>query len=226
MDVAEQAYVQEIADHVFDSLRWTRVSDGTVQDVRSLEEWTHRMPHQIEADLAYLEINRSEVLVGLSKYLASSKLRTRELDWLFLNVLTYAEYTATVWELRKTLLGVEGAIKSVHPPKSDHSSSISDVAGRPWQFVAAGAITVISAIAHPLLAIGAGSGAVYWYMKRKNSIERVNSVIATMLRTYLSFNTVDLSWSHVSVLLDESRRAGAMWDASLFRLAEARQDAA
>jgi hypothetical protein len=39
-------------------------------------------------------------------------------------------------------------------------------------------------------------------------------------------NTVDVSWSHVARELEESRQNGAVWDASLFRLTESRQNAA
>lgn len=215
----------EISDQVFDSLQWTRVNGGIVQDISWLDDWMHRTPQDIEADLAYLEINRAEVLSALSKYLSDATLRTQELDWLFLNVLTYAEYIATMREFRKSFLGIEGYIKCVHP-KAEHTSNISDMAARRWHTVAAAGITTISAFVHPLLAVGIGSASIYWHIMRKRGIAQVNSVLEAMLRTYLSFNTLDLSWSHVSATLDESRRAGALWDASLFRLAEMRKNAA
>lgn len=218
--------VAEIANQVFDSLRWTQVNGGKVEDVFCLDNWMHRTPKDIEADLAYLEINRAEVLSALSKYLADASSKTSELDWLFLNVLTYAEYIATVSEIRKSFLGVDGYINTLHPPKATHTACISDVAARPWRTVTAVGITAIAAFVHPLLALGIGSVSIYQHMKRKKGVAQINRVLEAMLRTYLSCNTVDLSWSQVAATLDESRRVGALWDASLFRLAEVRQIAA
>jgi hypothetical protein len=92
----ERDVALEVASQVFDSLRWTKVREGIVRDVSCLDSWEHRTPQDIEADLAYLEINRPDILSALSRYLADASLQTKELDWLFLNILTYAEYTATV----------------------------------------------------------------------------------------------------------------------------------
>lgn len=124
---------QQLIDRIFDALRQTNVHQGTVLDVTSPNEWRHRTREDIEADLAYLEINRAEILSALSDYLADDSLRSGEIDWLFLNVLTYAEYVATVSEIRKRLMGIYKYVKSMQPPISDHVPSISKIASRPWQ---------------------------------------------------------------------------------------------
>jgi len=202
------------------------VRAGLVQGFSSPDEWRHRTAPDIETDLAYLEIDRLGILVALSDYLADTSLRTQEIDWLFLNLLTYAEYVATVAEIRKKFMGIDEYVKSLHPPQGDHVPSISKLASRPWRTLFASGATVLSLLVHPALAACVGAIFVYGHTKRKKAIEKIDALLSAMLGAYASFNTVDLSWSHVSRVLDESRRAGAVWDASLFKLAEARQSAA
>ena len=226
LDADRKELGQRVADQVFDAMRWTQVSSGVIQDVSSPDQWRHRGSEDVEADLAYLEIHRPAILAALSEYLANPSLRTRELDWLFLNLLTYAEYIATVTEIRKKLLGMDKFAKSLHPPRSEHVPSISELASRPWRTTFCAAATGLSFLIHPIVAIGVGAASVYWYMTRRQGTEQVNSVLSAMFRTYAAFNTVDLSWSHVARSLEDSRRDGAVWDASLFRLAEVRQSAA
>lgn len=217
---------QQLVDRVFESMRRMNVRAGVVQDFASPDEWRHRTLQDIEADLAYLEIHRPAILAALSDYLADSSLWAQEVDWLFLNLLTYAEYIATVAEIRKKFLGIDGYVKSLHPPKAEHAPTVSALASRPWQTLLASGATLLSLLIHPALAAGVGVISVYWCAKRKRGIEKIDSLLSVMLRTYTSFNTVDLSWSHVSRTLEESRRDGVVWDASLFKLAEARQSAA
>jgi hypothetical protein len=226
LDECHRELAQQVADQVFDAMRWMHVAAGIIQDVSAPAEWKHRRPEDVETDLAYLQIHRPAVLEALSAYLADASLRTRELDWLFLNVLTYAEYIATISEIRQRLLGPDKYIKSLHPPKREHFSSISDLAVRPWMISLPLVATGLSLLVHPLLALCVGLASAYWYSRKKSAVKRLDSVLSAMFRTYSSFNTVDLSWSHVARALDESRSAGVIWDASLFRLAEVRQSAA
>ena len=217
---------QLVVDRVFDSIRLMQVSSGMVQEFSSPDQWRHRKSQDVEADLTYLEIHRPAILTALSDYLADRSLHTREIDWLFLNLLTYAEYVATVAEIRKKLLGVSKYFWRLHAPYGDHTPSISGVALRPWHAALAAGAIAVSFFIHPILAVGMFAVSVYWYLKRKKAIVEVDALLSAMLRTYASFNTVDLSWSHVARTLEDSRREGAIWDASLFKLVEARQSAA
>jgi hypothetical protein len=191
----------ELAGWVFDSLRWTTVRRGVVEDVAPLKSWTHRGLQDIEADLAYLEIHRPDILSALSAYLSDGSAQSKNLDWLFLNVLTYAEYVATASEFRKKLLGIDGYIKSIHPPRSEHVPSVARFAACPWRVVGALVMTGLSALAHPLLALVVASAALYAHRQRSKGIRRLDDVLEVMLRTYLSFNTADLSWSQVDAVL-------------------------
>lgn len=214
-----------LVNSVFGSIRRLNVQDGIVQDYSTPDEWRHRTAQDIEFDIAYLEIHRPSILNALSDYLADDSLQNREVDWLFLNLLTYSEYLATVTEIRKKVLGIDAYIKSLDSPKNIHDPSISALASRPVRTFFALSATAMSLLIHPTLAIGVGALSLYWYSKQKKDVEKIDTLLSAMLRTYSSFNTVDLSWSHVGRSLEQSRLEGAVWDASLYKLAEARQSA-
>jgi len=215
--------LERIVDQVYLSLRQMHVSGGTVQDIASLEVWTHRAPAEIEADLAYLEIDRQAVLRSLSEYLENQPLATKRLDWLFLNVLTYAEYIATVAEIRKKLLGVERYVKHLFPPRTEHIVDISLLTKRVWHAPASLGVVAVTFAIHPALSVVAVACLGYASYARKRSARQINAVLNAMLHTYLSFNTVDVSWSAVEAVLERSRESGAIWDASLFSLVAQRR---
>lgn len=220
--VDQQDQAQRIFERVFDSLMWTRVVEGKVEDTLPLKQWTHRQPVDVESDLAYLEINRPEILLVLSEYLENPDLASKKADWLFLNVLTYSEYVSTVSETRKKLMGVERYVESLFPPKTEHITDISAFAHRPWHIPVFIAVVAIGWALHPAAgALIAGYGLFSSYRQRK-ARARVNATMASMLQTYLSFNTTDLSWRQVTTRLEQSRASGAIWDGSLFALAEQR----
>lgn len=213
---------EQIFQSVFDALRWTRVVDGTVERIESLSQWKHRQPQDIESDLAYLEIDRAQLLGSLSEYLSQPALASKKGDWLFLNVLTYAEYLATVSHIRKSLMGVERYVESLFPPKTEHSTDVSVLSRRPWHVPATLGVIAMAWVAHPLAGAALTAYSLFASYRRRAVTAKVNSTLTSMLRTYLSFNTIDLSWRHVMAALEESRSEGAVWDASLFALAESR----
>ena len=221
----QQSQAERFFERVFDSLMWTRVVGGKVEDVSPLKKWKQRQPSEVESDLAYLEINRSELLSTLSEYLSNPALRSKHADWLFLNVLTYAEYVATVSEVRKKVMGIERYVKSLHPPKSEHVTDISAYARRTWHLPVMLSVIAVSWAIHPFAGIATTAYALFVAYRQRKAWEKVNAVLASMLQTYLSFNTVDLSWAQVNSTLERSRGAGAVWDASLFALAEHRMEA-
>ncbi len=201
---------------------WTWVVEGTVEKISPLLQWKHRQPAEIESDLAYLEINRSELLSALSEYLDNSSLRTKMADWLFLNVLTYSEYIATVIEVRKHSMGTERYIKSLFPPKNNHSTDIADFTSRPWHLPATLAMVITAWAIHPLIGVGVTSYAIFKTYRQKQLRVKINAIFASMLQTYSSFNTLDLSWPQVTSSLERSRALGVIWDSSLYALAELR----
>jgi hypothetical protein len=215
--------VEDIVEQLFDSLMWTSVSEGIVEKVSPLNTWKHRTLADIEADFAYLEINRQAALSSLSKYLANESIATKELDWLFLNVLTYAEYIGTVSEIRRKMLGVEEYVKRLSAPKPEHSTDISLFAKKAWHLPLAISIVSISWFIHPAMPVLVTIYMVYANHKKKKGFEKINKILASMLSAYSSFNTVDLSWKNVGEMLEKSRDAGAIWDGSIFALVERRK---
>jgi hypothetical protein len=221
----QQDQAQRIFERVFDSLMWTRVAEGKVEDTSPLKQWTHRQPVEVESDLAYLEINRSEILLALSEYLENPDLASKKADWLFLNVLTYAEYVSTVSEIRKKLMGIERYVKSLFPPKKEHLTDISAFAHRPWHIPVFIAVVVTGWAIHPFAGVLVTGYGMFSSYRQRKARAQVNAIMASMLQTYLSFNTTDLSWRQVTTRLEQSRASGAIWDGSLFALAEQRSGA-
>lgn len=220
-----KAQAREVFQSVFEALSWTHVVDGQVERIECLSRWTHRQPPDIESDLAYLEIHRAQLLCALSEYLSQPALASKKGDWLFLNVLTHAEYVATVSGIRKKLMGLERYVESLFPPKREHATDVSALARRPWHIPVALGVTMLAWVAHPFAGVAITVYMLLTLHRRHAVTAKINSMLASMLRTYLSFNTVDLSWRQVMAVLEESRREGAVWDASLFALAESRAKA-
>jgi len=218
----QQANAEHFFQRVFDSLMWTRVIDGKVQDVSAVKQWKHREPAEVESDLAYLEINRNALLSALSHYLSNPRIASKYADWLFLNILSYAEYIATVSETRKTLMGIERYVESLFPPKTVHTWDVSVYAKRSWHLPVALASIAVSCAIHALAGVAVTAYILFGAYRRKKAYERVNATFESMFKAYLSFNTTDLSWAHVANTLKRSSEAGAIWDASLYALAEQR----
>jgi len=217
--------IELILDQVFDSLRWTQVVEGTVIKVSSLDVWKHRSISEIEADLYYLEIDRSTILLSLSEYLSNDSLTSNRLDWLFLNVLIYAEYIATLSEIRNNILGSERYINRRLIPSAENITDISHLTKRSWHLPVCLAISGISWAIYPALSVAVTAYFMYTAYKSRKVVKKIDIVLASMFQTYLSFNTVDFSWSHGIFMLESSRNAGVVWDASIFALVERRTSA-
>jgi hypothetical protein len=218
----QQRRARHIFESVFESLMWTRVVGGTIEDILPLEEWTHRQPAEVESDLAYLEINRPIIISALSEYLENPDLASKKADWLFLNVLVYAEYVATVGEIRKKLMGVDRYVKSLFPPRKEHLTDVSAFTHRPWKIAVLVSIIAIAWVFHPIAGALATGYAMFSSIRQRKVRAQVNATMSSMLQTYLSFNTADLSWRQVTNTLEQSKASGAIWDSSLFALAERR----
>ncbi|OGB32493.1 MAG: hypothetical protein A3F78_20795 [Burkholderiales bacterium RIFCSPLOWO2_12_FULL_61_40] len=211
-----------IVNDVFDSLQWTSVSGSIVQNVAALDEWRHRSLSDIEKDWAYLEFDRNKILVALSRYLDQEHFKSKRLDWLFLNVLVYAEYIATIDEVRRRLLGVDAFVMMKIRPIDQHTYDVHPLLKKWWHWPLALAAVAISFTLHPvatLLPIGAITAGIY---KRNKAVGKINLTLHSMLTTYLSLNTFDLGWGNVKETLKESKNAGAIFDSSVFSLVERR----
>ena len=98
----------------------------------------------------------------------------------------------------------------------------SPLASRRWH-VPAAAVSIAAGFAvHPLAAAAVAAGLLLAARRRRRAYDEVNATLSAMLETYLSLNTTDLSWPHVTATLARSQSAGAIWDASLYALADRR----
>lgn len=209
-------------EQAFDCLMWSQVINNVIENISALETWHHRQTADIELDLAYLGIDRDQLLSALSAYLASPALASKQADWFFLNVLTYAEYLATINELRRKLMGVQRYVRSLHPPADEHIADVSVFTYRHWHIPAMMSVVAISWALHPVAGAGVIAYAAYRSHQKRKVVKEVNATLAAMLQTYLSFNTTDLSWTQVMKILEKSRECGVIWDASLYALAQRR----
>lgn len=217
-----QASARAVFERAFDSLLWTEVVAGKVVNVSPLAHWRHRSAEHVESDLAYLAIDRDGMLAAFASYLADPALRSQHADWFFLNVLVYAEVVGTVGAVRKRVMGVERYVKSLYPPSEAYVSDVGALASRRWHVPAAVVSIVAGFAVHPLAAAAVAAGLLLAARRRRRAYDEVNATLSAMLQTYLSFNTTDLSWPHVTATLARSQSAGAIWDASLYALAERR----
>jgi len=218
----ERAAAEALFERVFESLNWIQTSGKTIEEISPLKQWVHRQTSEIEADMVYLHIDRVKVLAALSEYLSAPELRSKQADWLFLNVLVYAEYIATVSELRLKILGLERYTNSLNPQKKEHSSDIASMAIRPWHVPIALLCMAIGWTIHPIVGVGGTAYALYYAHRKQQVSKTINTTISSMLQTYLSLNTIDLGWNSVSANLKRSSDVGAIWDASLYALVESR----
>lgn len=210
---------QRIFDKVFDALFWTKVQDGEVDGVSSLTQWRHRGLTDIETDLAYLEIRRADLLAAFSDYLSVPEMSSKQADWLFLNVLTYAQYLSTIADIRQRSMGLEKYLQSIHPPRQEHNPDVRPFAKKAWHIPVLLSINAISWLIHPAFGLVTTAVSLGVIRRRNKALTKLNLTLAGMLKTYASFNTVDLSWSQVAKQLNAS---SAVWDASLHALAERR----
>lgn len=218
-----QEEIHGIVNDVFDSLRWTSVQENVVQGVSALNEWKHRSLNEIEADWSRLEINRRTLQSALDRYLDLGSIRSKNLDWLFINVLTYAEYIATLDEIRRSLLGIEEFIKhKCNAAPRAHSINIAPLLNRWWHWPLAITLFSLSFFLAPFGPIAFAAYIAWAVYKRSKLIKKINRTLESMLQTYQSINTASLGWQNVQKSLDASKEKGAVWDASVFSLVESR----
>ena len=186
---------RDIIEDVFGALFWTKVVRGTIIDSGPLSEWHHRGLDDIEVDWKYLSIYRTALLEAAEKYLERTWMQSKNIDWLILNALSYAEFQGTLDSFRSKYIPLDGYLEM-----KSHSNNSS--------FTGSGVFE--SSI---------------WCSKKERLIrETTDNVLQSMWRTYSTFSTVSQSYNLVWEELLRSRNDGAVWDGILFRLAEERKN--
>jgi hypothetical protein len=215
--------LEEIVNDIFDSLRFTTVRNNLVEGTSTLDEWKHRSIDEIETDWAWLEIDRSRLQNALERYLDLNSIRSKNMDWLFIDVLTYAEYIATIDVVRRQLLDSEKFIKQKGGATGkSHNFDVGKMLKRWWHWPLNIIILSLSFVFFPIGPL-VFSAYIAWRIFRKNKrIEKINGIFESMLQTYQSINTASLGWQSFQNSLNLSKERGAIWDSSVFNLVERR----
>lgn len=218
---------EELIDNVFFSLILTKVTNSTIESQDPLEEWHYRETNEaIENDWKLLTINRNQLIYAAEQYLSTKWMHNKYLDWLFLNILIYAEYQAFIDFTLGAILPTDDYIKQkcnqkIIPISLEIKPRLSFVEITVWLTVfLISLISKYTAIAWISYTI--------WYKwksqkKLKEANERIKKIQISMLRTYACTRTISNSWEVIWDELNQSRVCGAVWDGVLYRLVEERR---
>lgn len=220
---------EEVVEDFFAYITWTKIADGVIQSKDSVTEWHHRQLYEFENDWKHLELDRECLREAAERYLDRPWMQSGKLDWLVLDVLTYAEYQAFVDEVRsKTLSLQEYVALKVGRQKSFGSKCWPTLAVLLELGVWLVVICLLLWVWPPL----AGAYAVYscWSLwkssaakKRRTAARKmIDAVAQSISSTYCTFSTVSQSWSVVWDQLLKSRQDGVVWDGVVYRLVEER----
>jgi hypothetical protein len=213
---------EQMVEDFFGAITWTKVVGGTIQSKDSVDTWHHRQYHEFDSDWRCLEIDRHELQAIADRYLEMPWMSCSKMDWLILNVLTYAEYQGFVDALRSRTLSIEdyvslrvGRVKSLGSKVTN--SIIFALKWVLWVAIVCGLFWVWWPLGVCWL-VYVGWGA--W--KRRAALKKISYVMQSLGGTYSTLSTVSQSWTIVWDQLNKSRSDGVVWDGVVYRLVEDR----
>lgn len=206
---------ESLEDYEGDGEDWiNQIFYSTELGGKAIDVWSNIPQASVIGTSDSFYCSRAELKGATADYVnRMAWLHCREFNWLLANLLLYAEVSATasafgagwMWEKGKLrfkwivfraviALGVWGIWLAIPVGLL--------VAELPW---VAGGWVVLTALRQGLL----------WRARRIRG-----QLLASMISTYESTNTMDLSWTVVWELLTRSRDLGAVWDQELYQLVE------
>lgn len=218
------AEAKAVVDDFFDSITLEKVEKNVIKSRDPVDFWRHRAASDEEDDWRHMAFARADLQDAAQRYLDRPWLYSREMDWLIVDVLVYAEYQATLDFLRIRMMPFSRYI----------ASQLGTTPVVAWSFVWRGLVTalkwaiwggvmflaaVFAAPVGPVILIAITAAWFFWKWKTK---ARLAGLLATMFRTYAHLNTVSHSWQVFWLELDRSRKEGAVWDGIVYRLVEDR----
>jgi len=213
----------DIVDDLFTSITWEKVEGDQIKSIDPVTSWRHRGANDMESDWRYMHFSRAELQNAAERYLERPWLHCRELDWLIVNALTYAECQATLDFFRSRIMPLSRYIsKKAGSIKWQISSGLwrSIVFLVKWLlWIGVFAATFHFAPVAPVAWVGV---TVLWQWRKWKAQKKINDLMAVMIATYTTLNTVSQSWPVVWDELKKSRDAGAVWDGIIYRLVEER----
>jgi len=205
VDHAMEDFVDEAKSRIeelFTAIVWTRVENGLLESYDSISKWQHRCFEDVEKDWLFLSIDRKAFQEAAEFYLDNSWMTNTKIDWLILNILTYAELLGTLELARSRILSPTQIISF-----REKSIKCNGFTSDGYFF-----------LNHlPLLN--------WWQWNRKKAAKIVDPILGAMFKTYSALNTKSNSWEIVWQELNESRNLGVVWDGIVYRLLEERRKA-
>jgi len=170
-----------------------------------------------------MRFSREEMINAAERYMEMPWIHCRELDWLILNMLVYAELQATLDSFRVNSMFL---FSYVSKKAGDTKFNILMTILKSVAFLVKWSIWLaiifvsveISSFATGILA----AITVFWQWKKWKVRQKINNVMSEMIRTYSSLSTISQSWLVVWEQLKKSRDVGAVWDGIVYRLVEER----
>lgn len=211
-----RAIVSDIFDNIF-------VEDSSSKVPEPVTHWRHRTPQDIETDWREMSFGRDEIRSAAERYADSPWLQSRILDWLILNVLTYAEFQATLDVVRARTMP---ATRYIASKTGSTKGTLASALWRGAIFILKWSIWFIAfavsfeAAPYGPVAILATTG--WWLWRRISARSKVNDILMSMQGTYAAFSSVSHSWTVIWEELKRSREKGAVWDGVVYRLVELR----
>lgn len=217
------AQAQNIIEDLFLSTGWKEIEAGEDKP-EPLTVWRHRTIDDQEADWRSMSFAKAELQNAVERYLDAPWLQCREIDWLALNLLTYAAYQATLDSVRTRTLPMGRYLSR----KMD--STGFRIGAELWR----AALFLLKCIAWIIIFAATSPasplGPLIWifltlgWLWRKWTIRKKNkNTLDSMRNTYATFSAADQNWQEAWKALEESREQGAVWDGLIYRLVEERR---
>lgn len=218
------AEAKAVVDDFFDSITWQAVENNVIKSRDPIDSWRHRTPEDQEQDWRYMSFSRSSLQGAAERYLDRPWLQSREMDWLVVDVLLYAEYQATLDFLRIGMMPMSRYIAGQLGTRSAVAWSSAWrglMTGLKWLLWTA-LFTAAAAAMSPVGPIAVVVVTVAWLLWKWRTRRRLNALLAVMRRTYAHLSTVSQGWRVLWQELNDSRTRGAVWDGVVYRLVEER----
>lgn len=212
-----------IVEDLFASITWETVENGVIKSNEPITSWRQRNIYEVESDWRYMKFSRAELQGAAERYLDRAWLHCREIDWVIVNTLTYAEYQATLDFLRAHTMPISRYI-------ARKAESIGwQIGSGLWRMIVLAVkwllwlgIFIASFIVAPFGPIVWVGITAWWWWRKLAAQKKINKVLASMFATYATLSTVSQSWQIVWDELKKSRETGAVWDGIVYRLVEER----
>jgi hypothetical protein len=214
---------RDIVDDIFMSITWEKVEGDVIKSIDPVNSWRHRGASDMESDWRYMHFSRADLQNAAERYIQRPWLHCRELDWLIVDSLTYAECQATVDFFRSRIMPLSRYIsKKAGSIKWQISSGLwrSIVFLVKWLLWLC-LLAVTSQFA-PVAAVVWIGITVLWQWRKWSAQKKLDDLMAVMIDTYATLSTVSQTWQVVWDELKKSRDAGAVWDGIVYRLVEER----